>query len=74
MHLASSDPAIFFTASIHVLAASKPSEGSRHLILSLAKDKRLGIGAAGSQGLHAAGGAGSSARGRRGGSAIASQL
>lgn len=42
-HLASSDPAIFFTASIQVLAASKPSEGSRHLILSLAKDKRLGL-------------------------------
>jgi hypothetical protein len=41
--LASSDPAIFFAASIQVLAASKPSEGWRHLILSLAKDKRLGL-------------------------------
>ncbi len=42
--LASSDPAIFFAAAIRVVAASKPSEGLRHLILSLAKDKRLSLG------------------------------
>ncbi len=42
--LATSDPASFFTAAIAVVAASKPSEGSRYLILSLAKDKRLGLG------------------------------
>jgi len=41
--LASSDPASFFAAAIGVLAAAKPSVGSRYLILSLAKDKRLGI-------------------------------
>ena len=42
--IASSDPAIFFAAAIHVVASSKPSEGSRHLVLLLAKDKRLSIG------------------------------
>jgi HEAT repeat protein len=42
--LASSDPASFFAAAIGVLATAKPSVGSRYLILSLAKDKRLGIG------------------------------
>jgi hypothetical protein len=42
--LASSDPASFFAAAIGVLAAAKPSVGSRYLILSLVKDKRLGIG------------------------------
>jgi len=42
--LASSDPVLFFAAGIRVVAASKPSEGSRYLILTLAKDKRLGIG------------------------------
>jgi hypothetical protein len=41
--LASSDPASFFAAAIDVLAAAKPSVGSRYLILSLVKDKRLGI-------------------------------
>jgi len=42
--LASSDPASFFAAAIGVVAAAKPSVGSRYLILSLVKDKRLGIG------------------------------
>ncbi len=42
--IATSDPAIFFAAAIHVLASSKPSEGARHLVLLLAKDKRLSIG------------------------------
>lgn len=42
--LANSDPALFFAAAIAVVAASKPSEGSRHLVLRLVKDKRLGIG------------------------------
>jgi hypothetical protein len=42
--LASSDPAIFFAAGIRVLATARPSEGSRYLILALAKDKRLSIG------------------------------
>ena len=42
--LASSDPTIFFAAGIHVVATSKPSEGSRYLVLTLAKDKRLSIG------------------------------
>jgi hypothetical protein len=42
--LANSDPAVFFAAGIHVLAASKPSEGSRYLVQTLAKDKRLSIG------------------------------
>jgi hypothetical protein len=41
--LASTDPASFFAAAIGVLAVAKPSVGSRYLILSLAKDKRLGI-------------------------------
>jgi hypothetical protein len=42
--LASSDPGVFFAAGIRVVAASKPSEGLRYLILTLAKDKRLSIG------------------------------
>jgi HEAT repeat protein len=42
--LASSDPTIFFAAGIRVVATSKPSEGSRYLVLTLAKDKRLSIG------------------------------
>jgi HEAT repeats len=42
--LASSDPAIFFAAGIQVVATSKPSQGSRYLVLTLAKDKRLSIG------------------------------
>jgi HEAT repeats len=42
--LANSDPAIFFAAGIRVVATAKPSEGSRYLILTLAKDKRLSIG------------------------------
>jgi hypothetical protein len=41
---ASFDPASFFAAAIGVVAAAKPSAGSRYLILSLVKDKRLGIG------------------------------
>jgi predicted kinase len=47
--LASSDPASFFAAGIHVVAASTPSEGSRYLILTLAKDKRLSLGLLDSQ-------------------------
>jgi hypothetical protein len=42
--LASSDPATFFSAGIRVVASSKPTEGSRFLIQTLAKDKRLSIG------------------------------
>jgi hypothetical protein len=42
--LAASDPAIFFAAAIRVVAGSKPSEGLRHLILSLSKDRRWSIG------------------------------
>ena len=42
--LAGSDPAAFFAAAIRVVAASKPSPGSRYLVLTLAKDKRLGLG------------------------------
>jgi len=42
--IASSDPALFLAAAIRVLAASKPSEGSRHLVLILVKDKRLSVG------------------------------
>ncbi len=43
-HLAGSDPAIFFAAAIHVVAGCAPSDGSRHLISILAKDRRLSIG------------------------------
>jgi hypothetical protein len=42
--LATSDPAIFFAAGIRVLATSKASEGSRYLVLTLAKDRRFSIG------------------------------
>jgi hypothetical protein len=42
--LASFDPASFLAAAIQVLSASKSTEGSRYLILSLAKGKRLGVG------------------------------
>jgi len=42
--LAASDPALFFAAGIRVVATCKPSEGSRYLVLTLAKDKRLSIG------------------------------
>lgn len=42
--IASSDPAIFFAAAIRVVAAAKASEGTRYLVLILAKDKRLSIG------------------------------
>jgi hypothetical protein len=42
--LASSDPAVFFAAAIHVLATAKPSEGASYLIVTLAKDKRLSQG------------------------------
>ena len=47
--LASSDPAGFFAAGIHAVAAATPSEGSRYLILTLAKDKRLSLGLLDSQ-------------------------
>ena len=43
-HLAGSDPAIFFAAAIHVVAGCAPSDGLRHLISILAKDRRLSIG------------------------------
>jgi hypothetical protein len=42
--IAISDPVVFFAAAIHVVAASKPSEGSRYLVVILAKDRRLSIG------------------------------
>jgi hypothetical protein len=42
--LASSDPSLFFAAGIRVVAAAEPSDGSRYLILALAKDKRLSLG------------------------------
>lgn len=42
--LAAKDPAAFFAAAIRVVAASKPSEGLRYLIITLAKDKRLSMG------------------------------
>src|SRR5208282_4519903 len=42
--MANSDPAVFFGAAIRVLAAHRPNEGSRHLVVNLAKDKRLAIG------------------------------
>jgi HEAT repeat protein len=42
--LANSDPAVFFVAGLRVVCAAKPSEGLRHLILALAKDKRLSLG------------------------------
>ncbi|HEX5227053.1 MAG TPA: HEAT repeat domain-containing protein [Bryobacteraceae bacterium] len=42
--LASTDPPVFFAAAIRVAAASKPSEGLRYLIVTLAKDKRLSMG------------------------------
>jgi hypothetical protein len=42
--IASSNPAIFFAAAIRVVAAATPSAGSRYLILTLAKDRRLAIG------------------------------
>jgi len=42
--LAASDPGIFFAAAIRVVAAAKPSEGLRYLILTLGKDKRLSAG------------------------------
>jgi HEAT repeat protein len=42
--LASADPVLFFAAAIRVVAVSQPSEGSRYLVLILAKDKRLSIG------------------------------
>jgi hypothetical protein len=44
IRLASSDPSTFFAAAIHVVAVSQPSEGTRYLILTLAKDKRLSMG------------------------------
>jgi hypothetical protein len=47
--IATSDPTTFFAAAIHVLGSSKPSEGARHLVLLLAKDKRLSIGLLDSQ-------------------------
>src|SRR5579862_5238757 len=39
--LSNSEPAKFFAAGIFVVAAARPSDGSRYLILQLAKDKRL---------------------------------
>src|SRR5271156_4423848 len=48
--MAGSDPAGFFAAAIRVVAASKPSEGSRYLVLILAKDKRLSAGLLDAQG------------------------
>src|ERR1700722_654324 len=41
--LAVSHPADFFAAGIAVLAAARPSDGSRYLVLSLAKAKRLSM-------------------------------
>lgn len=41
---ASADPAVFFAAAIRALAAHRTNEGSRHLVVSLAKDRRLAIG------------------------------
>jgi HEAT repeats len=42
--LANADPGVFFAAGIRVVAAVKPSEASRYLVQTLAKDKRLSIG------------------------------
>src|ERR1700685_3825875 len=39
--IASSDPAIFFAAAIHVVAVTKPSAGRSYLVLTLARDKRF---------------------------------
>lgn len=42
--LAASNPALFFAAAIRVVAGGEPSEGSRYLLLILAKDRRLSAG------------------------------
>lgn len=39
--LAASNPALFFPAAIRIVAGCEPSEGSRQLLLTIAKDRRL---------------------------------
>ena len=42
--LSNDEPALFIAAGIRAVAAAEPSDGSRYLIQTLAKDRRLSVG------------------------------